>query len=241
MPPTLVLALALGAVPAAAAADASAEVKEGLSLFGNLEYDRAVVILGRALTSAELSPADRRAGLEALAYCYAILDDAVHADERFAALLDADPSFQVDPARSPRLRGAFARAKEAWSKGRQVGLALEPDSERLVGSLSGDPARIGSVVAIDEGGGEEPLRCERQACAGARPKARFRIEIRDHRGVPLKVLGPFDGRQDAGDGAFPWWGYLAIGAGALATGAIIVAAVVPRGVPSGSLGRFDLP
>lgn len=216
------------------------DVAQGLALFGALEYDRAVVVLGRALTKPDLDPRDERSALEALAFSYTVLDDSVHGAETFALLLDRDPSFEVDPSRSPRLRQGFARAKEAWLAGRRVSVRLEPDPGRIALALSGDPARIGEVVAIDEAQQLQPLRCEGQSCVGPRPPRPFRVEVRDHRGAPLASAGPFPGAA-VEEAAFPWWGYVAIGAGILATGAIVVGAAIPHGAPSGSLGRFELP
>lgn len=226
------------AAPPAAATDP--DVAQGLALFGALEYDRAVVVLGRALTKPDLAASDERSALEALAFSYTVLDDAVHGAETFGRLLDRDPSFEVDPSRSPRLRQGFARAKEAWLAGRRISVALDPDPSRISLRLSGDPARVGEVVAIDEAEHLEGLRCERRSCVGVRPPRPFRIEVRDHRGAPLASAGPFAGAA-VEEAPFPWWAYLAIGAGIVATGAIVIGAALPQTAPNGSLGRFELP
>ena len=87
--PLLLLAVALAGNPLTS----DPEIKSGLGLLDKLEYDRAVVVLGRALTRPDLPKVDRVAGLEALAFAYTILDDRVHADETFCELLDVYPEY----------------------------------------------------------------------------------------------------------------------------------------------------
>lgn len=227
--------------PAAPSVTADPEVLGGLSLLERLEYDRAVVVLGRALTRSDLSRSDRLAGLEALAFAYTILDDRVHADETFADLLDFAPTYQVAAGRSPRLRDGFTRGKKAWEAGRQVGFSLDPTAADVAGTLSGDPRRLGEVRVRTEDGVSEALRCEGSACRGSRPEESFHVELVDHAGTVLATAGPYEGRSVPGSALLPWWVWVAIGVGAVGMSAVVIAAASPGDPPAGTLGTIQLP
>ncbi len=247
--PLFLAAWALVAAPGASAAGGKAgsapravdpEVASGIGLLERLEYDRAVVVLGRALTRPDLTPGDRVAGLEALAFAYAILDDRVHADETFCDLLDVSPGYTVAASRSPRLRDAFTRAKQVWEAGREVDFALDPAAPDVAGTLSGDPRRLGAVLTKTDDGETSALRCEGASCRGERPGDRFRVELLDHGGALLATAGPYEG-SGAGAGLLPWWAWVAIGVGAVGMGAVVVAAASPGDPPAGTLGVIQLP
>ncbi len=235
--PLLLLAVALAGNPLTS----DPEIKSGLGLLEKLEYDRAVVVLGRALTRSDLPKVDRVAGLEALAFAYTILDDRVHADETFCELLDVYPEYRIVPSRSPRLRDAFARAKALWTRGREVAFTLDPRAPDLAGTLSGDPRRLGAVRARSDDGELLPLACDGATCRGPRPRARFRVELEDHAGTLLATAGPFDGDDRRSDTAWPWWAWVAVGVGAVGLGAVVVGVASPGEPPDGTLGTMRLP
>jgi len=214
------------------------EVEQGLGLFDRLEYDRAVVVLGRALTREDLSREERVTALETLAFAYAILGDHVNAERAFHRLLDLAPEHRVGGNRSPRLREAFEAAKTSWETGRRIELVVEPDPDRVVVNLgAGDPARVGSVVLAEKT--RTPLSCTGRICRGARPDASFSVEVLDHQGAILASAGPFEGKPAL---HLPWWAWALIGAGAIAGGAAIGATLArDRDAPEGSLGRTRLP
>jgi len=235
--PVLLLAVVLlGAGPK----PADVEIARGLELFERLDYDRAVVVLGRALTRPNVAHADRLIGLEALAFSYTILEDAVHAEETFHRLLDVAPDHQIDKARSPRLRNAFRYAKASWVEGRNVALALDPTAPEVAGTLSGDPRRLGAVVVISEDGETWSLRCEGTTCRGPKPAARFRVDLRDHAGLVLATAGPFEGTPPPSR-VLPWWAWVAIGVAAAGTTALVIGVAQPGDPPPGSLGTLQLP
>src|SRR5687768_6410914 len=89
------------------AAAVDPEVAEGLGLYQSLKYDRAVVVLGRALAKPDLGEDDRRTAMETLGFAYTVLGDTVNAELTFWALLDREPGHVLDPNLSPRLRDAY--------------------------------------------------------------------------------------------------------------------------------------
>lgn len=228
--PPLLAALALIA--------AHPDVERGLALFERLEYDRAVVMLGRALAEPDLPTADRLTALQTLALSYAVLDDETNATRTFHRLLDLSPRYEIDRAKSPRLVRAFDGARSAWVKGRNITFTLLDDSDRLEGTMTGDPERVGRVVAIDAAGVRTSLLCEGARCRCQRPTSQFTLEVYDHVGAILTRSGP----HAAASKSFPTWVIWAgIGAAVVAGGIATIVLVDGRSPPDGSLGRVNLP
>jgi hypothetical protein len=220
------------------------EVAEGLELYRGLKYDRAVVVLGRALAKSELPDSDRGEALETLGFAYTVLGDSVNAELTFHTLLDRDPEHALDAGLSPRLRDAFDSAKRSWTAGRHVRFKLASSLAKkdLSGVLDGgDPRRVGSVVARDEDSKKtSPLYCKQRACRGERPDVPFFIDVADHHGTILDTSGPHI-PEVASDGP-EWWVYAAIAAGVVGGGIAISVALANRGeAPAGSLGKLQLP
>lgn len=232
------MVLLLLSVPCLGASDP--DVSRGLSLFRALEYDRAVVVLGRALVREDLTRDDRLEGLEALAFSYTILQDGVHAEETFHRLLDLQPSYEVPASQSPRLRESFAEARTTWLAGRKITVTVIPDPSDVRAQLGGDPGRVGQVVARTEAGEATRLDCKAGRCTGPKPDATFTVEVRDHVGTVLATAGPFEPRDDPG-GPLPWWGWAIAGAGVVGGAAIVLLLASPSDAPPGDLGTLRLP
>lgn len=234
--PAFALAVAAGAV--------DPEVAEGLELYRALKYDRAVVVLGRALAKSDLFDADRREALETLGFAYTVLGDTVNAELTFHALLDRDPKRRLDPGLSPRLRDSFSAARKSWTAGRVIELQLTSTLEKreLTGELrGGDPRRVGAVSTRDTSGKTAPLYCRDRACRGERPDSTFYVDVADHQGAILHTSGPHEPGAIAGDGP-AWWVYAAIAAGVVGGGiALSVALAGGDDAPPGSLGKLQLP
>jgi hypothetical protein len=210
-------------------------------MYERLEYDRAVVALGRALTKTEVSRADRVKALETLGFAYTVLGDPVHAESSFSALLDLAPGHAVAASLSPRLRDAFDRARASWSEGRHVVFALTSslgDKDLVVVMSSGDPARVGSVAAREEHGRGEPLYCKGRECRGSRPDAPFYIDVRDHTNAMLTTGGPYLPEQHQG---IAWWIWGSLALAAIGGGMALAFALRKDEAPPGSLGRLQLP
>jgi hypothetical protein len=245
------LGLALVGLLAFAAPSGSAtrdpDVGAGLEAYRQLDFDRAVVTLGRALVRPDLSDFDRISALETLGFAYLILDDRVHAEESFHRLLDLDPAHEIPLASSPRLRSGFAAARASWLERRRIGFELADDPERLIGALRGDLARVGRVLVLDGAGNSEPMTCVARECRAERPSGAFWIEVRDHRGEILLRSGPFGlpapnpSPSPADDDAASIWPWAALGVGLI--GAAIASALIlgAQRPAAGTLGRLDLP
>lgn len=220
-----------------------ADVAAGIALYHRLDYDRAVVALGRALTKNDLSAEDRCAALETLGFAYVVLGDGVNAERTFKNLLDEAPAYDVAPALSPRLKSAFARAKSAWIEGRRIGFEVtsSPAAKELAGKMiGGDPARVGHAVARVEDGHASPLRCQERECRGERPEAKFFIDLFDHAGEVLVTGGPYPPRIAEHDGP-SWWVIAGVAAAAVGGGIALSLALRKGDAPAGSLGRLQLP
>jgi hypothetical protein len=217
------------------------DIRAGVAMYERLEYDRAVVALGRALTNPNLATADREKALEILGFAYTVLGDTVHAESAFSALLDLSPGHAVAASLSPRLRDAFEHARAMWSEGRHVVFALTSslrDKELVVVMSSGDPERVGSVVAREEHGSSQPLYCKGRECRGSRPDGPFYVDVRDHMNAMLTTGGPFTPDQNQG---IAWWVWGSLALAALGGGVALVFALRREEAPPGSLGRLQLP
>jgi hypothetical protein len=219
------------------------EVREGLELYRELKYDRAVVVLGRALAKRDLPDADRSLALETLGFAYTVLGDVVNAQLTFQNLLDRDPKHALDSTLSPRLRDAFTEAKRSWTEGRKIRFQITSVLEKkdLSGELvGGDPQRVGAVVTRDQSGASSPLYCKDRACRGERPDDIFFIDVADHRGTKLDTSGPFTPVKTGEE--TPIWFYAGIAAVVIGGGIALSVALAGGGdVPSGALGRLQLP
>lgn len=225
------------------AAAVDPEVAEGLELYRSLKYDRAVVVLGRALAQPDITDEDRRDALETLGFAYIVLGDEINAELTFHALLDADPAYAPDGRLSPRLRDAIAGAKTSWTRARAIQLRLTSSlsKKQLTGELEGgDPRRAKTVRTRDLLGGTSLLYCTARTCRGERPDSSFYIDVLDHTGSNLHTSGPFEPEYSSTD--TPWWVYAAIAAGIVAGGVTVAVALSPGdGPPNGSLGKLQLP
>lgn len=219
------------------------DVTEGLLFYERLKFDRAVVTLGRALAKP-LPGEDRVAALETLAFAYAVLGDARHAESTFHLLLDGHPNHALPSTLSPRLKGAFEEAKRSWLEGRRIMFILESplDQGELRGRLDGgDPNRIGVARSRDRDGRMRPLSCRARECRGELPSTTFFVELCDPLGTILHTAGPFEPLpREGGPLATAWW-WAAAAALAL-SGGIAISIALGRGEPpEGSLGRLKLP
>jgi hypothetical protein len=238
LPLTLGLALGLSAVRT------DPDVAQGLALYQGLDFDRAVVALQRALTKKEISREDRAKALETLAFAYTVLGDSIHAEHTFHVLLDEDPGYNVDPDLSPRLRSAFVQAKSTWIEGRRIAFAITSplDQKELAGRLTtGDPERVGTVVARGDSGRIFALACQAAECRGERPDEPFYVDVRDHKRTLLFTIGPFTPEVKEASSSPTWWLWLAAGAAAVGGGVALGLALHKGEPPAGTLGRLQLP
>jgi len=209
-------------------------VDEGLVLFERLRYDRAVVVLQRALTEPDLSKHDRRRGLEGLAFAYVVLEDRVNATKAFHRLLDLDPDYQMPAHRSPRLVRAFEDAVASWHPTTALEVDVADDTVRIT-VRGATPHRL-ALGAAD--GSQVELRCEARACAAVRPPASFHVHALAEDGSTIATAGPY-----AASGAGPpWWIWVGVGA-AVVAGGVTAAVLLTRddAPPEGDLGRLALP
>src|SRR6266540_2790944 len=103
---TLVLVLLLAAVSTARAAVESPEVLAGVAAYRELDYDRAIEILQKAVRQT-LTREEKTVAYRTLALAYVAADKREPAIRAFVNVLRIDESFELDRTSSPRERAAF--------------------------------------------------------------------------------------------------------------------------------------
>ncbi len=125
---TAVTAVALSTVAAPeAAAKGNRYLKKAKKAYDNLDYTRVTPLLNRALKTSK-TDAEKVEVYFLLGTMHAIYSRDQLAAEAFAEVLELDPSFELPPDTSPKIRSAFADAR-ASVNGRAVGGGGGPDEE----------------------------------------------------------------------------------------------------------------
>jgi len=227
MPPLLLCGLIAAATPSLPAAE-DADVRDALARYEALEYGEVIPLLERALARPELAAGDRRLALAYLGRAHAIYRQAALAEEAFTQLLQVDPDFTVPEFESPLIRAAFARAKESAEAAAPE--AAAPEVEPDAGQTSSPPA----VSA--------------QAPAPGLAPTPARSPARDVPPAPRPATAETRASGDEEDDSPPTAVLLAVGgaaAGALVLGGVTAMLLLepwaPATLPSGSLGRWELP
>jgi hypothetical protein len=238
--------LVIAALAALSLAARDPDLERGLELFERLEYDRAIVVLQRALARPTLPLDERARALETVAFAYSVLDDRPSAERAFQSLLDVDPRYEVPASRSPRLRQAFQAAKQAWTRGRVVEIEVRLTDDEVHLELTGDPERRRAVRVVttpvegaDAAGEARVIACVGARCDAPRPREGFVVEVLDHRGARLAVSAPQPPRPRPPEGTT--WLWVALGAAAALGGAIAIGVAAQPQPPEGTLGRLPLP
>jgi tetratricopeptide (TPR) repeat protein len=112
---------------AAHAAVDSDLVKAGVAAYDELEYDKAIDLLHKALAES-LTRDEKLVTYRTLAFSHVALGDEASARERFKALLRVDPTIKLDRTISPRVRKVFDEAR-----------AQMPPAELVVTPVPGKP------------------------------------------------------------------------------------------------------
>jgi tetratricopeptide (TPR) repeat protein len=110
---------ALAATPRAAAEQAPLEtdnelLREGLRLYEELEYERAVEALSAALLQPGNSPEEQTQIFQTLGTLHVFLNRPQEAEFALERLLCVDADFDFGAYASPRIREVFDRVRTAW-------------------------------------------------------------------------------------------------------------------------------
>lgn len=95
---------------------ADPRVDEGRRLYEDLEYRKALRVLGVAAAAADLAREDRIVALQYLGLCQATLNDLAGAAGTFKRLLEIDPDFTLDRTTTPRVLDLFERVKSTMPR-----------------------------------------------------------------------------------------------------------------------------
>ncbi len=99
-------------IPVDARASARDDMRAGLSAFDALDYERATMLLSRALTHKQrLSVEDLQIVHKTLAFGYVGMGRHANAVTAFVELLRIEPATELDRTVSPRVRAAFDEAR----------------------------------------------------------------------------------------------------------------------------------
>jgi tetratricopeptide (TPR) repeat protein len=110
----LAAAIVAGSAGIAHAQTDNDEINRGIKLFNDLEYQKSIEQLKRALgkqqnlTKQELTETDKY-----LAFDYLVLGNEAEAERYVKELLKLDPWFELDPMSSPRFLDFFAKVKKS--------------------------------------------------------------------------------------------------------------------------------
>jgi hypothetical protein len=102
--------------PSAWAAVESPEVLAGVQAYRDLEYDRAIDVLQKAVRQS-LTREEKLAAFKTLALCHVAVDKRELAVRDFENVLRIDDSFELDRTSSPRERAALEEAKTRVATG----------------------------------------------------------------------------------------------------------------------------
>lgn len=154
-----VLALAV-AVPAtvtgqsgtAQAQSADARVRkrltQGISLFRDLEYRRAIRTVAPIVKDPAATRAQRLRALEVIGLSHLILGEEARAREAFQDLLAIDPGYQLrDDTGSPKIRNFFDQVKREYVPGFDAEAVAELDLAAPTGATAGRRIEIDVRVA----------------------------------------------------------------------------------------------
>jgi hypothetical protein len=105
------VSLLVGLVAAPARASIESDlVKQGMVAYEELDYQKAVDYLHKALTET-LTKEEKVLTFKILAFSHVALEKPAEAQKDFEQLLTIDPSFQMDRTVSPRVRVVFEKAQ----------------------------------------------------------------------------------------------------------------------------------
>jgi len=229
------LVLILAAQLAAAGRDAppqAATLAAGIEAYDNLEFRRARLIL-KSLLEKDLEPTERTQVLAYLARSLAVLEQPKMAHQRFAQVLELDPDFELSWEESPRIREAFAAARETVP-------AVRPEPEAASGAELAQPDPDPQLVPVQPMvTGDSPakrVRSKRKRKARG-PRDLFSIETKRVPDEPPVLASP-----DDDEGLSTTTTLLIVGGAVAAVGTIVaIVLFATAGDDPGNPRRWQLP
>lgn len=152
--------LGVGAPAAAEQIETDNELlREGLALYDELEYERAIEALSAALLEPGNDITEQRAIFRTLGIVYVLLGRETEARLALMRLLCVDREFTFDEMTSPRIRSVFDRVRAEWEAGGRpcpepervepsTPAAVELDHESPAAARPGEALEL-SVTASD--------------------------------------------------------------------------------------------
>ena len=111
----------------------NSDLEQGLAKYDALDFRGALADLQRAVKAPGLSPRDLIETLATMGRIHAVLNNPKWAELRFEKVLRLDPTYELSPEESPRIREIFVAAQQALAARRTSGdnagaleLTLEP-------------------------------------------------------------------------------------------------------------------
>lgn len=121
-------------MPAAPKKDASTLLERAHALVADLEYQRALPLVERALAADSLGHEQKLSAYLLQAKCYAAVKDPLFAEKPFRLLLRANPSYELDPKTSPKIIAVFRKVQAEERAIRTQLAALE--RKRIIETIS---------------------------------------------------------------------------------------------------------
>jgi tetratricopeptide (TPR) repeat protein len=153
----LLVACAAGRAEAAGPR-AKAAIEEARTLINvELKFKEAIELLERSLSEADVTPEDRIEAYRLLGIAYVARGTTDAAEAAFAALLELDPTFELDPLLSPKIHRVFDRVKSKAARiPRILDVRAVPEQDRVVftGHLADPDELLVSVELYARTGGD---------------------------------------------------------------------------------------
>jgi len=131
----------------AASAEAAIEsdlVKQGIAAYDDLDYQKSIDLLNKALAET-LTKEEKVATYKTLGFAHVAVDKPDEAQKDFEQLLTVDASFQMDRTVSPRVRVVFEKAQARIAT---TGLPTSEGRSGIRPELSPRAPREGQPIAI---------------------------------------------------------------------------------------------
>ena len=110
----LAAAIVFGFAGVARAQTDNEDINRGIKLFNDLEYQKSIEQLKRALGKQQnLTKQELTEAYKFLAFDYIVLGNEAEAERHVKELLKLDPWFELDPMSSPRFLDFFAKVKKS--------------------------------------------------------------------------------------------------------------------------------
>lgn len=136
------------------------QVRTGIRYYNQLEYEKVIPTLTRALANKSMSEQDRILALRYLGRAQAVFQRHRRAVRTFMRMLRLDPHFAVSGAESPLIRKALDEARERFKAELESSPPTRPDRAQPRAPPEAEPSPVENSSASDEPAVRQPEDAE---------------------------------------------------------------------------------